>query len=193
MGAELLLGVSLGWAAGIAPGPLNSLIVATGLRSGRRPAIAVALAPLVGDLLVVPIALGLVGLLDDGVVRALSLVGGVWLVWLGIDTFRARHRTDAEAGARALAKGVMTNLANPHPWLFWFTVGAPVVLTAWVEAPAAAVAFVVGFYTLLVVSKVGLAWLAAGAGRRYERWQGAALTVSALLLVLLGILLLAGR
>ena len=49
-----------------------------------------------------------------------------------------------------LLKGVVTNLLSPHPWLFWLTVGAPILVMAWSDNPASALAFLGGFYGLMV-------------------------------------------
>ena len=72
-------------------------------------------------------------------------------------------RTDAPA--RSLAKAVAVNLLNPHPYLFWFSVGAPLLLKGWREGPAAAALFLTGFYVCLVGSKLLIAAL-VGRGRR---------------------------
>ena len=42
------------------------------------------------------------------------------------------------------------NLFNPHPYLFWLTVGAPIVWRAWAVSPTRAVGFLVGLYSCLV-------------------------------------------
>ena len=82
---------------------------------------------------------------------------------------------------------------NPHPWLFWLTVGAPILVTAWADNPATAVAFLVGFYGLMVSTKIGMAWVASH-GRRLAGtvWYRRLLIASGLLLIVMGALLLLG-
>jgi len=63
----------------------------------------------------------------------------------------------------------MVNALSPHPYLFWLTVGGPMILKGWKTSPAAAVLFVVGFTGCLVGSKVALAVLA---GRSVHRLSG---------------------
>ena len=65
------------------------------------------------------------------------------------------------------------NLLNPHPWLFWLTVGAATLANAVAQSWLAAVTFLCGFYLLLVGSKVLVVLLAARsrellAGRPYR-------------------------
>jgi threonine/homoserine/homoserine lactone efflux protein len=102
-------------------------------------------------------------------------------------------RQDAEAPAerpRSWLKGILTNLLSPHPWLFWLTVGAAILAKAMAQSWLAAVAFLCGFYLLLVGSKVLVA-LTAGrsrdllAGRPYR----VMMRVLAVLLALFALLL----
>ncbi len=67
----------------------------------------------------------------------------------------------------------MTNLVNPHPWIFWLTVGAAILARAVEQGWAVAAAFLFGFYLLLVGSKVSVALIAGRsrdllAGRPYR-------------------------
>ena len=83
----------------------------------------------------------------------------------------------------------MVNLLNPHPYLFWFVIGAPTLLKAVNESVLAAALFVVGLYVCLVGAKVLVAWLVARSrsflkSRGYlyvSRLLGIALAVFALL------------
>ncbi len=183
---ELLLGLSLGWAAGIAPGPLNTLILATALRDGFRAGATIAVAPLVADLPVVPVAVWLVGSLPVGAVRALSGLGALVLIWMAYDVIR---RADPSTGAqseprRNLWRGVAANLANPHPWLFWISVGAPILVGAWESGPWRAAAFLAGFYALLVGTKVVLALLVSRGRRILDgAWYPRMVRLSGLLLL----------
>jgi len=55
----------------------------------------------------------------------------------------------------------VANLLNPHPYLFWFSVGVPLMSQALRKNTAALIGFIVGFYLLLVGSKVILAVMVA--------------------------------
>jgi threonine/homoserine/homoserine lactone efflux protein len=62
---------------------------------------------------------------------------------------------------RVLGRAVVTNALSPHPYLFWAVVGAPLIVRgANATGPAGAVAFLVGFYALLVGVKLMLAQIA---------------------------------
>jgi threonine/homoserine/homoserine lactone efflux protein len=59
-----------------------------------------------------------------------------------------------KAKARSLQKGIITNFLSPHPYLFWITVGSPIVIKAYNINPLAAVLYIAGFYICLVGSKI---------------------------------------
>jgi threonine/homoserine/homoserine lactone efflux protein len=197
MVVALLEGIALGFAAGISPGPLLGLVIARSLRSGWRAGVVVSFAPLFSDTPVVALALLVLSRLSAAALPVLSIAGGAFVIWLGIDTVRsAPHGAkigDAPPPAHALRQAVATNLLNPHPYIFWGTVGAAVLArtSAGVGVPGVA-AFLLGFYVLLVGSKIALA-LIVGASRGWLSGRGYTLVVtcSGLLLVGLGIVLAA--
>jgi threonine/homoserine/homoserine lactone efflux protein len=88
-------------------------------------------------------------------------------------------------------KGVITNLLSPHPWLFWLTVGAPILVLAWADNPARALAFLVGFYGLMVMTKLVVAYLASHGQRLVGTpWYARLVIASGVLLLVMGGLLL---
>ena len=191
--SDLILGLTLGAAAGITPGPLFALVVTTGLQRGFGAGARTALAPLLSDVPVVAVALAAVASLPDTTVVWLGRFGGVYLIWLGVETVReaAAGPGSADDRFRDLGRGVVANLLSPHPWLFWFAVGAPATVSAWGRSPGSAVAFVAGFYLLLVGSKVAVAFFAAS-GRRIltEAARVRFAQVGGGVIVVMGILLL---
>lgn len=160
----LLVGLGLGLSGGLAPGPLHRLILTTSLQRGFAAGSRIAVAPLLTDAPIVALTVAVVGALPGGVVRGLTIAGGAFLVYLGVQTMREAADpmlAGAVTAAQDYRRGVVANLLNPHPWLFWVAVGAPTLVGFWRESAAAAVAFVVGFYLLLVGSKVAFAFAVA--------------------------------
>jgi threonine/homoserine/homoserine lactone efflux protein len=175
--AHLASGMLLGLACGLAPGPLLALVVAQTLRHGAGEGCRVAFAPLLTDAPIIAVALVFAARLAGfgpwlGIV---SLAGGVFVLFLAWDTVRPpRLESWAENQLpQSWFKGILTNLLSPHPWLFWLTVGAATLAKAMAQSWLAALAFLCGFYLLLVGSKVLLALLVARsravlAGRPYR-------------------------
>jgi len=192
----LLYGVTLGLGAGVSPGPMLVLVIRSSLESGFQAGLRVALAPLASDAPVILLCLMVVSRLPSAFMTGLTIVGGLFVIYLGAETaLKARHaatpgqdRTEASAD---FLRAVTANLLNPHPWLFWATVGAPLTVKAWSTSPLEALAFGIGFYGLLVGSKIGIAWLVARSrGRLTAGWYKLILLICGLLLAGVGVALL---
>lgn len=164
MMTALASGILLGLSAGLSPGPMLALVLAQTLRHGAREGCKVALTPLVTDAPIILVALALASKLAElrlllGIV---SIAGGAFVLYLAWESFwpvRQTSETPAER-PRSWFKGIITNLLNPHPWLFWLTVGAALLTKAMAQGWPVAAAFLFGFYLLLVGSKVLVALLA---------------------------------
>jgi len=160
----LSAGLLLGLSSGLAPGPLLTLVAGETLRHGLRAGIGVALAPLLTDAPIVLATFMLLRPLSDRALplALLHLAGGLYLAWLALESLRFRGvepLTTIAAGS--LWRGVIANILNPSPYLFWLAVGAPTLLAAWRQGWPAAAAFIGAFYALLVGTKVLLALLLA--------------------------------
>jgi threonine/homoserine/homoserine lactone efflux protein len=193
-----LLGLTLGLSAGITPGPLLTLTVTASLRRGLAGGLLVALAPFISDAPIIALSLLLLDRLPPWAMTAVTFIGGVVVIALGVDALRASRRAelpsqaDGEQSAGSeLWKGTLVNLLNPHPYLFWATVGGPTLLAGWQERPAHALAFLGGFYALLVGSKVIIAWLVARRSQVMSlRGYRIALTILGVAMMVLGVLLI---
>jgi threonine/homoserine/homoserine lactone efflux protein len=200
----LSMGMIFGLSAGLAPGPLLTLVLAETLRHGFRAGVRVSLSPLVTDLPIVGVSLLLVSRVAGShpALGLISLAGALFLVYLGYETFSSAGIPEAAPGmqARSLRRGIVTNFLNPHPYLFWTTVGSPFIIRAWSSGAGGAVAFAAGFYLCLVGSKVALSaltdrgrsLLAEGAYRLCMRSLGVLLWLCAVLLASDGVSFLNG-
>jgi threonine/homoserine/homoserine lactone efflux protein len=159
----LVLGIVLGLSAGLAPGPVLTLVISETLQHGARAGMMVAIAPLLTDAPLILLTLALLSRLAelDGVLGVLSLVGGGFVLFLGWRTLGIQGvRLDrAEPSSRSLTKGMLANLLSPHPYLFWSSVGAPVMAKAMSQSPGALPVFLISFYAFLVGAKIALALL----------------------------------
>ena len=158
------IGFSLGLSAGLAPGPLMALVIQRTLRHGTISGLRVALAPLLTDLPIVILALLVISRLPEAAIHGLMAIGGLFVLWLAVEAWRETGQglNPAEAPPSAqqdFLRGMMVNFLNPHPYLFWGTVGAPLVLQAWHVSPWQAAGFILTFYLFLVGTKVVVAWI----------------------------------
>lgn len=192
--AYLGLGLSMGLSAGISPGPLLALVVTASLRSGLAGGVRVALAPLITDVPIIALAVLLAGSLPPEALRWVGTVGGLVVIWLGIETLRSAQKAVlpestqlAADPRRELWRGVIANALNPHPYLFWVTVGGPALVSSWRISPVHSLAFLLPFYALLLGSQVTVAWLVSRrAGALSQDWYGRVLAGCGLLLLGMG-------
>ena len=162
-GAALAVGVMFGLTAGMAPGPLMTLVITHTLQHGAREGLLIAAAPLVTDIPIILLSLFVLGQFahSQTALAIIGICGGTYIVYLALETMKTAppgHGT-AEPAPNSLKKGAIVNALNPHPYLFWATVGAPFVIKSGAEHSAAPWAFIGGFYVLLVGSKIALALL----------------------------------
>lgn len=164
--AALTLGLLLGLASGLAPGPLMALVIAQTLQHGPGEGRKVALAPLITDVPVIVLAVLLASKTADfqAALGVMSLAGGGFVIYLGWGVLRRPMRNGEATDAsepRSWSKGILTNVLSPHPWLFWMTAGVAALANALKAGSLAAGTFLVCFYVTLVGSKLALVSIAA--------------------------------
>lgn len=198
----LLSGLILGLSAGLAPGPLLTLVLSETLTHGLGAGLRVAMAPLVTDLPIVLASLFLLSRLADfnPVLGLISLAGAGVILKMGMENFRAGEARTASGGVtpNSLTKGVMVNFLSPHPYIFWLSVGGSLTTRAWSQSPLCALGFILLFYVMLIGSKAVLALVASRSGaflkggvyRAVMKILGFLLCVLALVLVWDGLTLL---
>lgn len=116
-----------------APGPDNLMVLSMGISKGRRPGIAFGLGCAFGCLSHTALAVvGVSALLaaSPAAFTALKWIGGLYLVWLGVQALRHAGRGAGVAeGASAqpdslrqlFLKGVFANAVNPKVVLFFLS------------------------------------------------------------------------
>jgi len=198
----LLSGCLLGLFAGVSPGPLLALVVSETLQNGRRAGLLVSVAPLITDLPIIVASLYVLSRLSDmePVLGVISLFGACFLGYMayGNLTVAGPVYVDGSSAPPTLGKGILVNVLSPHPYLFWISVGGPIVIKASSSGYLHAGAYVAGFYVFLVGSKVAVACLVDRSrgllsGKRYTvlvKVLGGVLLVFAALFVREGLVLL---
>jgi threonine/homoserine/homoserine lactone efflux protein len=188
MVAALSAALVYGLTGGLAPGPLMTLVISQTLRHGVREGIKTALAPLITD---GPIILLLLVFIDRiasirPLLAAIAIAGVLYLLRLAWESWNAPHPSvqTGDAPPRSVLRGALVNFLNPSPYLFWLTVGTPMLVNAWRHSLWAAVAAIVVFFVCLVGSKILLATILARSRERVVgRWYTAVMRTLAILLV----------
>lgn len=163
----LLSGLLLGLAAGFSPGPLSVLVISSTLRHNLREGVKVALVPVLSDAPLVALSLYLLRSLEDHatLLGVISLAGAVVVLRLGLGSLRTTALVVGESAEapRSLRQGFWVNLLSPHPYLFWFTVGAPQAVLLSQDGWSGGAGFIAGFYAGLVAAKISIALVCARA------------------------------
>ena len=198
----ITIGILLGISAGFAPGPLLTLVIAESLQHGIKNGIKVAVAPIVTDLPIIIVSVFVLMRLSAfyGVLGYLSIFGCFFLLFMGYQAICTKGiKLDYQkVKTKSLAKGALVNVLSPHPYLFWITVGAPLITRALNKSFFSALFFLTCFYLMLVGSKILLA-VTAGKFKTFindkiyvyiVRFLGLLLVVLAIVLFVEGVRLL---
>jgi threonine/homoserine/homoserine lactone efflux protein len=153
--ASVVTGFGLGIALAGAPGPVQAVLLTETVRGGlARGFRAQAGANVTFGVVLVSLALGLSVLAPSGTaLRILKVVGGVFLLWLGVDGFGSQNEigpnSEHGSGISPAVRGILAVLVNPGAWLFLGTAASSLISTAahtggtW-SAIAAALALAIG-------------------------------------------------
>lgn len=155
---SLLSGIVLGLVAGMSPGPVLALVIAETLKLEKREGFKVAVSPLISDSIILLLtSLGLSVFVEQSwIIGVISVFGACYLIYLGIENLRVRTSRFEVALAKknAFRKAIITNLLNPNAYIFWLTVGSPLVLETLKADASLGVLFLMAFFTFLMGSMV---------------------------------------
>lgn len=161
----LSMGSILGLTSGITPGPLLTLVISETLKHNRAEGVKVAISPLITDIPIIIVSFFLFSKFQhlNIVLGIIALLGGTFMAYMGYVTWQTKGlRTEAlTVTPNSLRKGIMANFLNPGPYLFWVTVGTPLLLQALQINLAAVAIFLSAFYILLIGSKITIVLLIA--------------------------------
>jgi len=153
---SLLSGIFFGIIAGLSPGPMLTLVVSETLKFGKTEGFKVAVSPLITDSTIILLTLIVLSTLAEQtvVIGLISIFGACYLVYLGLKNFRTKTDKFNAVIVRkeAFKQAIITNLLNPHTYLFWVSVGSPIILETLQTDASAVIPFLLGFYAFLIGS-----------------------------------------
>jgi len=189
----LTQGLAMGLYAAMQPGPFQTYILSETLRRGWRKSLPMAFAPLVSDLPPVLLTLLVLSRMPQGILDGLRIAGGLLMLYLARGAYKAfteekeEAETVEESPAKSLFSAAAINILSPSVYLFWGTIGAPIVLDGWQISPMHGLAFIIGMYSVFIPALATLIILFGQTGKlpaKAQKWIGYGL---ALLLALLGL------
>jgi threonine/homoserine/homoserine lactone efflux protein len=164
------MGIMFGLGAGLTPGPLMTLVFTETLKHGTKEGLKISMAPLITDLPIILLSILLLSRISgfDKLIGIISLIGASYIIFLGFQsiTFSGIAMDQDAPAPQSIRKGILANIFNPNPYVFWVSVGAPIVIKALEVSILAAFSFLFAMYFCLVGSKM-LTALILGKSRQF--------------------------
>lgn len=161
----LLSGVLLGATQGGSPGPHSALLISETLKSGFQRGISIAFAPVVATFPILLITIPFASQIAQHRVGLgiLALIGAIYLGFIGVGSFQSANLKTESLPKRPISpfwSGFNSTLLSPHPYLFWSTAGAALLVSAYENSLLTAVMFLFSFLFVFFLVKVALASVA---------------------------------
>ncbi len=158
----LLVGVSLGLSSGFAPGPLFAMVISQTMKYGVKEGVKTAFSPIITDLPIIILSTFFLARIYEykAVLGFISIAGGLLLTYLAYENMKINQvncGSIEQENSNSFAKGAVVNALSPHPYLFWITVGSPMILDAYMQGLFYSLCFVGSFYVSLIGAKIIIA------------------------------------
>lgn len=191
----LIAGITLGLSAGVSPGPLMALTISETLKYGIKAGLLVAFVPVITDLPIVAGSIFILLQFQDITLFLIiiSILGAFYLFYLGYENLKlSTIKIDQPSGKNSsFKKGVITNYTNPNPYIFWITIGGPLLISAYNFSPVNSFAFITGFYFFLVGVKVLIVLIGGNFKNFFQtQWYLTVIKFMGVLLIVFGLILL---
>ncbi len=152
----ILQGLTLGFAAGTQPGPFQTYLISQSLANGWRKTLIAAFAPFVSDGPIILIMLLVLKQMPESLQRGLYIAGGFYILYLAQNSFKEWRAFDEDSEKESqnppgIWKAVLMNFVSPGPYIFWSLVSGPIFLKGLSESTSNGVAFMVGFYGMMIL------------------------------------------
>jgi len=189
-------GAALGLTAAATPGPLQTYMINQTLAGGWRRGAVVALAPLIGDTVIVLLTLLLLDQIPAQFLKIISLAGGLFALYMAWNLWKqwqSGTRSSPESQLHpngVLRRAVLMNLLSPGAYAFWTLVNGPILLAALHQSILHGVAFLLGFYGVFICGMLGIVALFHQARRLGPAVVRGLTLVSILILTSFGVFLI---
>lgn len=156
MFAYLTSGLVLGFSAAAQPGPFQAYLLSQTIANGWRRTLWAAFAPLLSDGPIILLVLLVLTRTPDWFLNGMQVLGGLFLLYLAWGAYRSYKNTvalqtpPANSTNQSIFKAALMNGLSPNPYIFWGTIGGPLLIAGWRESPTHGLSFMAGFYVMLI-------------------------------------------
>ncbi len=188
----ILTGLILGITAGISPGPLMAVLISETIKGNIKNGLMVAVIPVITDIPLIILTVFILRKFKDIniILDILYIIGGLTLIYFGIkDLLTNKVNINYNLSKfSSLKKGIITNILNPHPYIFWVFIGVPFIINGNLLQ---IIGFVASFFTGIVGSKIVIA-LSVEKSKHFiqSNYYLYLIKLSGIILIIFGILLL---
>jgi threonine/homoserine/homoserine lactone efflux protein len=191
--AYLTQGLVLGFSAAAQPGPFQAYLLSQTIANGWRRTLLAAFAPLLSDGPIIFLVLLVLTRTPDWFLNGMQILGGLFLLYLAWGAYQSYKHTvsleapSAGAANQSIVKAALMNGLSPNPYIFWGTIGGPLLIEGWRQSPTHGLSFMIGFYLMLIGGFIGFIALFAVAKNLDPRVSRILSLVSALALFCFGL------
>jgi len=155
----LFLGFTVGLTGAVVPGPLLFATIEATLNKGWIAGPQVVMGHIFVELVFcVFIFLGAASFLGNGTVSAISLIGGLVLIILGLLTIKdakavtspitySQNSSGSKLKSSPILLGAVSSVSNPYLWIWWLTASSAIVLREYKLGIIVAMAYILGHWT----------------------------------------------
>jgi len=203
---EIFIGAMIvGFSGALSPGPMLTLVISSTAEKGFWTSFFIVVGHAVLELAVVAaFFLGLIRYLENPLIsKIIGIVGGVFLIYLGIDiivsVFRKKFLIDFRSVLKQktmnprstgiiILKGILVSLMNPYWYIWWISIGAAFIIRSVKFDMGGVTAFFTGHISADFIWYLFIGFLISS-GRRFfnQKIYNAILIVCSIFLFYLGI------
>jgi len=158
----IILGATYAFAAAVQPGQFQTFIISQTLKNGWKKTLPAAFAPVLSDGPIIVLVLFILTNIPAGFLQVLQICGGLLLLYLAYNSFKSFREYNPDKkpaddkSDKTLLKAVLVNAINPAPYIGWSLIMGPLFLKDYSETPANGISLLISFYSVLVISQMGI-------------------------------------
>ena len=189
----IIIGITYSFAAAMQPGPFQAFVISQTIKNGWKHTLPAAFAPIISDAPIIIIVVLLLTVVPAWLIYLLQIAGGLVLLYLAYRAFATYFNYNLEREVKesnpgnSLGKAVVVNFLNPGAWLGWSLILGPLFIKGYSQSAAYGIAFLISFYSTMVLSMIGIIILFGLAKNLGPKITRITLGISAIALACFGI------